>query len=76
VRMLFCARRLTEHRCSRNIVGTSPALQRVLIAVSKVASADSTILLAGETGTGKELVARAIQKKSSRSARAFVTVNR
>jgi PAS domain S-box-containing protein len=57
------------------IVGTSPALQKVLTAVSKVASADSTVLIVGETGTGKELVARAIHKKSPRSARAFVTVN-
>jgi len=57
------------------IVGTSPPLQKVLAAVSKVAAADSTVLLTGETGTGKELVARAIHKKSPRSARAFVTVN-
>ncbi len=58
-----------------DIVGTSPALQKVLNAVSKVASADSTVLLTGETGTGKELVARAIHKRSPRSARAFVAVN-
>ena len=57
------------------IVGTSPALQKVLTAVFKVASADSTVLIVGETGTGKELVARAIHKKSLRSARPFVTVN-
>src|SRR6202035_2433401 len=57
------------------IVGTSPALRAVLSRVSKVAPTDSTVLLTGETGTGKELVARAIHKRSRRSARAFVSVN-
>jgi transcriptional regulator with GAF, ATPase, and Fis domain len=57
------------------IVGTSPALQAVLSRVTKVATADSTVLLTGETGTGKELVARAIHRKSNRSSRAFVGVN-
>jgi PAS domain S-box-containing protein len=57
------------------IVGTSPALQSVLAQVAKVAHADSTVLLTGETGTGKELVARAIHKRSPRSSRAFVSVN-
>jgi PAS domain S-box-containing protein len=57
------------------IVGTSPALQSVLARVAKVAPMDSTILLTGETGTGKELVARAIHKRSPRSSRAFVSVN-
>ena len=57
------------------VVGASPALQVVLSAVSKVASTDSTVLLTGETGTGKELIARAIHRKSARSARAFITVN-
>jgi transcriptional regulator with GAF, ATPase, and Fis domain len=57
------------------IVGTSPALQAVLSRVTKVATADSTVLISGETGTGKELVARAIHRKSNRSSRAFVGVN-
>jgi DNA-binding NtrC family response regulator len=57
------------------IVGSSPALQDVLSRVSKVAPTDSTVLIVGETGTGKELVARAIHKRSQRSSRAFVSVN-
>jgi len=57
------------------IVGTSPALRAVLSRVSKVAPTDSTVLITGETGTGKELVARAIHKRSRRSSRPFVSVN-
>ncbi len=57
------------------IVGASPALQAVLDRVAKVAPTDSTVLITGETGTGKELIARAIHKRSTRSARAFVSVN-
>jgi PAS domain S-box-containing protein len=57
------------------IVGTSPTLQTVLSRVSKVAPMDSTVLITGDTGTGKELVARAIHRRSRRSARAFVSVN-
>src|SRR5690242_16570819 len=57
------------------IVGTSPALQTVLSRISKVAPSDSTVLLTGETGTGKELVARAIHRRSRRASRAFVSVN-
>lgn len=62
-------------RMFEEIVGSSPALQAVLARVAKVAPADSTVLITGETGTGKELVARAIHKRSHRSARAFVSVN-
>ena len=57
------------------IVGTSSPLRTVLSHVSKVAPTDSTVLITGETGTGKELVARAIHKRSQRSSRAFVSVN-
>jgi transcriptional regulator with GAF, ATPase, and Fis domain len=57
------------------IVGASPALQAVLTRVSKVAPTDSTVLITGETGTGKELIAHAIHKQSRRSSRAFVNVN-
>jgi formate hydrogenlyase transcriptional activator len=58
-----------------DIVGESPALQAVLARVAKVAPTDSTVLITGETGTGKELIARAIHKRSRRSSRAFVSVN-
>jgi len=57
------------------IVGESPALQAVLSRVAKVGPTDSTVLITGETGTGKELIARAIHKRSHRAARAFVSVN-
>jgi formate hydrogenlyase transcriptional activator len=57
------------------IVGTSPALRAVLTSVAQVAPTDSTVLITGETGTGKELVARAIHKRSPRAPRAFVSVN-
>ncbi len=62
-------------RMFEEIVGSSPALQAVLSQVAKVAPTDSTVLITGETGTGKELIARAIHKRSQRSSRAFVSVN-
>lgn len=57
------------------IVGSSEALRQVLAQVSKVAPTDSTVLILGETGTGKELIARAIHNRSKRSGRAFIRVN-
>jgi len=57
------------------IVGSSGALQKVLSLVSKVAPTDATVLVTGETGTGKELVARAMHRQSHRSSRAFICVN-
>ena len=57
------------------IVGTSTAVRNVLQQVAQVAPTDSTVLITGETGTGKELIARAIHRRSARSTKAFVTVN-
>jgi formate hydrogenlyase transcriptional activator len=57
------------------IVGSSSALRRVINQVERVAPTHSTVLITGETGTGKELVARAIHKRSARQARAMITVN-
>jgi len=62
-------------RDTNQIVGNSPALKRVLDVVKKVAPYDSTVLLLGETGTGKELIAQAIHRESPRRDRAFVRVN-
>jgi formate hydrogenlyase transcriptional activator len=58
-----------------DIVGSSESLRKVLRQVTKVAASDSTVLILGETGTGKELVARAIHKRSGRAERAFIGVN-
>ncbi len=66
---------LTQTSMFEEIIGTSAPLRRVLALVEKVASSDSTVLITGETGTGKELIARAIHKRSPRAARPFVSVN-
>src|SRR6202050_4372230 len=64
----------TEHNFEE-IVGNSPAVLRALEAVDQVAPTDATVLIYGETGTGKELVARAIHNRSARNGRALVNVN-
>jgi formate hydrogenlyase transcriptional activator len=66
---------IDEASMFEEIVGTSPALKTVLSHISKVAPSDSTVLISGETGTGKELVARAIHRRSVRASRPFVSVN-
>jgi len=58
-----------------DIVGSSPVLQSVLSSIVRVAPTDTTILISGETGSGKELIARAIHKRSRRSNQAFVSIN-
>src|ERR1700761_1578137 len=64
-----------DRRRFEQIIGKSPALEAVLEQVERVAPADSTVLIQGETGTGKELIAHAIHNLSSRCGRAFVKVN-
>ena len=66
---------ISPEYCFEGIVGKSPAIQRVLDQVAIVAPTDSTVLLHGETGTGKELIARAIHNLSSRSERPYVRMN-
>src|SRR5262249_9619456 len=63
-----------ESRFDR-IIGNSPALQFVLSEVERVAPTDSTVLILGETGTGKELVARAVHNLSARCGRPFIKLN-
>jgi len=66
---------ISSEACFEEIVGKSPALRKVLEHVAIVAPTDSTVLLHGETGTGKELVARAIHNLSSRRARPYIRMN-
>src|SRR5215470_5916139 len=66
---------IVQRSIYEEIVGSSISLQKVLTAIEKVASTDSTVLITGETGTGKELVAHAIHRRSPRSVRALVKVN-
>jgi len=72
----FALREEIDHSSMfEEIVGSSEAIRGVLSQVTKVAKTDSTVLIFGETGTGKELIARAVHRRSRRSARAFVAVN-
>jgi len=74
-RQLHLETEISSEHCFEDMVGGSPALQRVLDQVAIVAPTDSTVLLHGETGTGKELIARAIHRLSSRRERALVRMN-
>jgi formate hydrogenlyase transcriptional activator len=65
----------TDERRFEQIIGDSPALESVLEQVERVAPTDSTVLVQGETGTGKELIARAIHNLSARCGRSFVKLN-
>jgi formate hydrogenlyase transcriptional activator len=72
----FALREEIDHSSMfEEIVGSSPALSKVLAQVARVAPTNSTVLISGETGTGKELIARAIHKRSNRSKRVFIPVN-
>jgi formate hydrogenlyase transcriptional activator len=66
---------IAQHSIDKEIIGASSCLEKVLTAIEKVAPTDSTVLITGETGTGKELVAQAIHRRSPRSARAMIKVN-
>ncbi len=66
---------VSYERRFEQVIGNSPALEAVLEQVERVAPTDSTVLIQGETGTGKELIARAIHNISSRFGRAFVRLN-
>jgi len=70
-----CGEQIAHQRRFEQIIGESPALETVLEQVARVAPTDSTVLIQGETGTGKELIARAVHNISSRCGRSFVKLN-
>jgi transcriptional regulator with GAF, ATPase, and Fis domain len=73
--MLALEEQIDRASMFEEIVGSSPALRHVLARVARVAPTDTTVLILGETGTGKELIARAIHRRSLRSEHAIVSVN-
>src|ERR1041384_5938660 len=66
---------IVQRSIFEEIVGSSQSLRKVLASIDRVAPADTTVLITGETGTGKELIAHAIHRRSRRSGRALVKVN-
>ena len=66
---------ISEQQSNGEIIGNSPAIRAVITAVQQVASTPATVLITGETGTGKELIARAIHQASTRAAKPFIRVN-
>jgi len=71
----YLRQELKSHSESLGIIGTSKALQRVMNDVKKVAKTDTTVLVSGETGTGKELIARSIHDSSNRANKPFIKIN-
>jgi formate hydrogenlyase transcriptional activator len=71
----FVKNETVQHSFYEEIIGASSCLQKVLTAIQKVAPTDATVLITGETGTGKELVAQALHRLSPRSARAMIKLN-
>jgi transcriptional regulator with GAF, ATPase, and Fis domain len=72
---IYLLEEVKQHQEFEEIIGRSPVLQRALRQVEQVAPTDTTVLVTGETGTGKELIARAIHNLSARKHRPMVTVN-
>jgi len=73
--VLYLQEAIKEEHNFEEMVGASPAFKKVVQDIGKVAGSDSTVLICGETGTGKELIANAIHARSSRNSRPFITVN-
>src|SRR5262249_10446639 len=73
--VLYLQEVIKEEHNFEEMVGASPAFKKVVQEIEKVAGSDSTVLIYGETGTGKELIAHAIHARSSRTTRPFITVN-
>src|ERR1700757_1877992 len=63
------------HRAFEHLIGDAPSLKSLLVDVERVAQTDSTVLVLGETGTGKELIARAVHNVSARRERPFIKLN-
>jgi len=72
---LYLKARLKKHSKARPIIGNSPGIQEVMKMVHKIAPLNTSVLISGETGTGKELIARAIHENSKRANRKFISIN-